>query len=245
MAEMHSEIEIALRIPGTWSHPGELLERLPAGYRLTPEKLIMPDGSAIDFIPLEPDDQFVSIFESSCRQPPDEDELALVRRYSVNVCLCGPGGSAERAHTMMEAAAAIIKAGGAGVFIDNSGLAHGGENWLAMTDDGGPDAISFAYVAIVQGDREVWTMGMHVVGQPDIIMTRADADADEHAIIEVMRYMCRGEESIDDGHFLGDELGPRFRATAVACDEMLKGGPMHNPFGRLKLMNMRDAVDGN
>ncbi len=44
---------------------------------------------------------------------------------------------------MMRAAAAIMDAGGAGVFIDNSMLAHGATAWQAMTEDGSPDAISF------------------------------------------------------------------------------------------------------
>src|SRR5687768_10250642 len=122
MAESHAPVEVALRIPGTWSHPRELVESLPAGYRLTPEALIMPDGTKVEFNPLPPDDQFAEIFRSSCRRPPTEEELARVDGYTVNVCLSGPGGSLEAARTMMEAGAAIVRAGGAGVFIDNCGL---------------------------------------------------------------------------------------------------------------------------
>src|SRR5690242_3317930 len=105
---------IALRIPGNWSHPGELLERLPEGFRLTPEELILKDGAKVEFIPMAPDDQFPQIFESSCRRPPSDDELAVVARYTVNVGLTGPGGSMEAASTMMQAGAALVRAGGAG-----------------------------------------------------------------------------------------------------------------------------------
>jgi hypothetical protein len=72
MAESHAPVEVVLRIPGTWSHPRELVESLPAGYRLTPEALIMPDGTKVEFNPLPPDDQFAEIFRSSCRRPPTE-----------------------------------------------------------------------------------------------------------------------------------------------------------------------------
>ena len=44
----------------------------------------------------------------------------------------------EAARTMMQAGAALLRAGGAGVFIDNSALAHGGQQWLEMTEDGSP-----------------------------------------------------------------------------------------------------------
>src|SRR5262249_43051830 len=163
-------ITIALRIPGKWSHPGELIERLPEGHRLTPEVLILPDTTQVDFGAMKPDTQFAQIFRASCREPASEAELATVDGYKVNVLLSGPGGSMEAARTMMQAGAAIVRAGGAGVFIDNCALAHGGQHWLDMTEDGGPDALSFAFVAIIRGKTEVYTTGMHVLGLRDIVM---------------------------------------------------------------------------
>ena len=168
--------QITLRIPGDWSHPKELLERLPKGYRLSPETLRLPDETEIEFIPMEPDGQFPQIFESACRRPPTDDELAVLARYSVNVGLTGPGGSMDAALAMMKAGAAIVRAGGAGVFIDNSALAHGGSDWLAMADDGGPEAISFAFVSIIRGPQDVYTMGMQTMGFPDLLMSAADVD---------------------------------------------------------------------
>jgi hypothetical protein len=131
------------------------------------------------------------------------------------------------------------------VFIDNSALAHGGSDWLEMTEDGGPDALSFAFVSIVRGRTEVWTMGMHVLGLRDIAMKRADADADEFGIIEVIRYLARGEKPVEAGHLLSDLSGPRFQAFAQESAEGTVGSPMHNPFGRLKLVSMRDIAEAN
>src|SRR5258708_29588596 len=74
--------KITLRIPGDWSHPGELLERLPDGVRLTPEALILPNGPKIDFFPMAPDGEFPRIFESSCRRPPGDHELAAVAPHT-------------------------------------------------------------------------------------------------------------------------------------------------------------------
>src|SRR5438132_14413552 len=115
MTESHTPVEVVLRIPGRWSHPGELIEGLPAGYRLTPEALVRADGTKVEFNPMPPDDQFAEIFRSSCRRPPTDEELAKVVGYTVNIGLSGPGGSLEAARTMMEAGAAIVRAGGIGV----------------------------------------------------------------------------------------------------------------------------------
>src|SRR5262249_56453746 len=114
---------------------------------------------------------------------------------------------------------------------------------LDMTEDGRPDALSFAYITIVGGKTDVWTMGMHALGLRDIIMKRADAD--NFDIIEVIRYLSQTEKPIDDGHVLADLDGPRFQAFLEESPKELAGSPMHNPFGRLKLVNMRDVAETN
>ena len=216
---------------------------MTAGCRLTPETLTLPDSTQVDFGAGAADDQFAQIFRTSCREPATPDELATVDAYTVNVFLSGPGGSLEAARKMMQAGAAVVRAGGAGVFIDNSVLAHGGERWLQMTDDGGPDALSFAFVAIVRGKTDVYTMGMHVLGLRDVVMKRVDADGFD--IIEVIRYLCRGEKPVDDGHIIADLDGPQFQAFTQASAEMPVGSPLHNPFGRLKLVSVRDIAESN
>ena len=245
MNETDIAIQTTMRIPGNWDNPRELIEQMPAGFRLTPEALIMPGGAEFEMTPMPPDDQFADIFESSCRQPATADELAAVRNYAVNICLSGPGGSLDAAAEMMRAGAAIIRAGGAGVFIDNSGLSHGGKDWIEMTDDAGPDALSFAFVSIIQGEFEVWTVGMHVLGFPEIAMRRGDANETKDVIVDVIQYVCRGDHPIGDGHFLADERSLRFRVVETVNDEMDPEVPMYNPFGRLKLVSMKDLEESN
>lgn len=245
MNEHISPIKIALRIPGQWSHPQELVRRLPAGFRFAPDTMILPDGTEIEFGAVEADEQFAQIFRTSCRQPVPDEEMARIDDYKVNILLSGPGGSMPAASKMMQAAAAIVQAGGAGVFIDNSTVAHGGEQWLALTEDGGPDALSFAFVAIIGGKGDVWTMGMHVLGLRDVNMKRRDIEKYDFDIIDVIRYLASSEKPIDDGHILADLEGPRFQAFVQADDRSPTGTPMHNPFGRLKLVSMKDMAETN
>ena len=245
MTDPNPTIKTTLRIPGNWAHPGELVERMSDGYQLSPESLVMPDGTDIELVPMPPDDQFAAIFASSCRQPATPDEVAVVNGYTVNVRLTGPGGSLSAAHSMMQAGAAIVLAGGAGVFIDNCGLAHGGRDWLKMTDDGSSDALSFAFVSIIRGKTEIWTMGTHVLGQPEVMMKRPNADDEGDVIIDVIRYMCASDKPIADGDFLADEISLRFRAVTAAGDKFESDSPMYNPFGRLKLIPIKEIAEGN
>jgi hypothetical protein len=238
-------VTIAFRIPGKWLHPKELVDRLPEGHRLTPESLFLPDGTEIGFGAMKADNQFAQIFRSSLRQEATQEELATVDSYTVNAFLSGPGGSKEAAHTMMKAAAALIQAGGAGVFIDNSALAHGGQQWLTMTENGSPDAISFAYVAIVAGKNEVWTMGMHALGLRDVLIKRDDIEKHDFDIVEVIRYLAASDKPIENGHVLADLEGPRFQVFTEVSPADLARSPMHNPFGRLRLVSMRDIAEKN
>src|SRR5262245_2179297 len=117
MNKPEAPITVPLRIPAKWSHPSDLIQRIQPGPRLTPEALVLPDSTQVDFGAVAADGQFARVFRASCRQPATADELATVDGYKVNVLLCGPGGSMPAARTMMQAGAAIVRAGGAGVFI--------------------------------------------------------------------------------------------------------------------------------
>ena len=236
---------ITLRVPGDWSNPKALLERMPEGFRLRPDGLLLPDGTEIEFNPMPPDQQFEQIFQSACRRPPTDEELGILARYRVNVGLSGAGGSMESALAMMQAGAAIVRAGGAGVFIDNSVMAHGGSDWIAMTDDGGPEAISFAFASIIRGPREVYTMGMQTMGFPDLLMRAADVDARGETVVEIIRYVCGGDRPIDVGHVLADEHGPRFQIVAREFDDFPSDSPMHNPYGQLKIVSAKEIAEGN
>ena len=148
----------------------------------------------------------------------------------------------EAARTVMKSAAIIVRAGGAGVFIDNSALAHGGQLWLEMTEDGGMDALSFAFVNIVKGSTDIWTMGMHVLGLPDIVLNRAEVERD-FDIVEPIRSMLRVDKLV--GNILSDENGPWFRCYAEDGGHKMVNSPMHNPFGRLRLEKLQHSADKN
>jgi hypothetical protein len=244
MTSNNAKVETTLRIPGVWTDPRELLDHVPEGFQLRDRSLVLPDGRDIELTLIPRDDQFGAIFKKSCRRPATEEELAIVGRYTVAIALIGPGGSLEAARAMMQAGAAIVRMGGAGVFIDNSGLAHGGRDWIEMADEGSPDALSFAFVSIVSAQRELWTLGMHVLGFPDLIMSRGDDDRE--TMVELIRYVASGVKPLGDGHVLADKSGtPRYRVTATTGDERTAAGPMHNPFGRLRLTSEKEIADSN
>lgn len=238
-------VQVTLRIPGVWSGFQELLERLPEDYRLTEAGLVMPDGSLIEAFPVRPDDQFSQVFRTACRQPAEPEELEAVDSYTANFILSGEGGSIEQAHRMMLGASAILAAGGVGVFIDNCALAHGGENWKAMTEDGSPDAISFAFVSIIRCTDRLRTMGMHVLGYPELELATDNDPVCEDSIISVIRYISSGEKAVGHGHVILDESGASYLASESTQHRFDPGSPMSNPYGHLKLVRTKEIAENN
>lgn len=235
-----------IRLPGVWTNPRELTSRLSDEFRhLDDKNLFLPDGAEISAKPVPADELFKTLFTSSCqRRPPTEEELAMVRDQTMNVVLTGPGGSLDAARTMLQVGAAIVRAGGAGVFILNSMLAHGGGAWLKLADDASTNALCLAFVSSFSGPREIWTLGMRVLGFPDLVMRRSDGDCE--AISNVVRAIAARGKPLDDEPVFLDRHGlPRYRAARTAADEYTAGGLMENPFGRLWLSSTKEIAESN
>jgi hypothetical protein len=64
-------------------------------------------------------------------------------------------------------------------------------------------------------------------------------------MVDVIQYLCRGDKPVSDGHVLADENGPLFKAVAAESDEFGAESPLHNPFGRLRLVSMKEIAEGN
>ncbi len=240
-----ANVTIAIRIPGTWSSLQQLRDSMPVGVRLSEDSVRLKDGAQFEFYILPADSEFPQVFRSSCRRLPTREEQRKVSRYTFCVGLRGPGGSPDAAFRIMQAAAAFVEAGGAGVFIDTSGLAHGGQDWVNLCEMGGADSVSYAFVSLVRSLTEVWTMGFQALGISDLRMTRQDSDESPDSIIDIIRYMAATTIRIDDGHIIADETGPMFRAVKTRCTRFEEGSPMHNPYGYLKLVRARHSASDN
>ena len=230
--------EICLRIPGPWKGPEEVADRLPAGFQLQGQEFVMPDGRCLLFRAMPPDKEFPSVFRMACRRSPKANEIAGVDSYKVNVGLIGPGGSLQAAQRMLEAGAALVRAGGVGVFIDNSASAHGAADWLEMAehrDD--PSAVFFAFVNIVKSGPNLLSYGMHQLGQRDaIIFHRGQVDAVLPSLEDFLRMTSAAELPLGEGEVFCDEQGRCFSLHREPDSGMFEDAhPISNPYGRWRL----------
>jgi hypothetical protein len=208
-----TSIEVTMRIPGMWEHPGELVEGLPKGYRLTPEELILPDGARFEFNPVAADEDFPAIFAGSCPKLPTPREREQIENYKVNACLTGPGGSLQAARQLMVAAAAFVHAGAAGVFVDQSGISHGATDWLALTRDRDDGGVYWAFVTACRAEKELYSIGMQILGYRDAVIPRtANDEFDLRTLHSFLGFSYASGVRINDGDLVGDPVLPTFRA---------------------------------
>lgn len=224
---------------------------LPDGYRLggDGESLWLEtppdaDGDAPGRVPLfvHPfDPEFVRVFAGGCGRMPSERDRAGVEAHNALLCPVFPGGTAERAAAAVRHAAALIRAGGFGVFVDNSGLAHGSDDWLDLADaadDEDSGGAFWAFVNVYGAEDRLWSIGMHLFGHRDATLhDRGGDDAhDDFTLRNFLGYALRSGATIVDGHLLNDtSAGETLVASLVPDDEVPDAHPMHNPFGRYRL----------
>ena len=233
--------EIVLRIPGRWPGPVNLARSLPDGYELEAGRLHLPDGARVEVAARPPDRDLPELFATSCRGAAPPRLRREIQECKVYVCLVGPGGSLEAATRMMKAGAALIRAGGAGVFVDNSGRAHEPRGWLELARDPDDADAYCAFVSLFGGGADLWSIGMQVFGLSDAVIRRGgEGQTDVFDLTSFLGYTLLPDVVIADGDLAGDcDCGPpRFRLVKEAPGFPPAGTPLHNPYGRWRMVRM-------
>jgi hypothetical protein len=240
---------IALRVTGPWTAPeefGTALKKAAGGYELREKGLLhVASGRKFNCDATVHDDDIAELFADSGRLSDAEiDEIAA---HKVKVHLSAPGGSPEAARAIMDAATALLHAGGTGVFIDNSGCAHGKRDWLKLAGDKQPGGLYWAYVAVTGGADEIFSTGMHCLGFRDAEMPDPpDRQFGGFFVHNFLGYMYQSGATILDGEMLGDEGEPMYRVRDTPCTRFPADAPFHNPYGvwRLEAANGVEFPEG-
>lgn len=235
-------VDVTVRVPGHWDEPREFAESLSEGYRFDGSGhdlwLWLPDGGRASLRASEADKDFFRIWSGGCTREPTATEIAGVQSYSTNISVTMPGGNLRRARDIVQVVAEVIRAGGYGAFVDNSGIAHGALDWLDLADDCGDDGGGpfWAFINTYGDENTLWTHGMHVLGHRDAEMPRTGNDErDDFTVRNFLAYVYRSGRRVDEGDNVGDMNSPTHRVHLVDDTRVEAPHPMHNPLGRFVL----------
>lgn len=162
-----------LCIPGPWASRSDLVEAVvqsDSGYLFAGQILLhMPSGLSfeLEFQPHDP--RMAAAFRTAGPHWSASPAMTHIGEHAGVAYLVGEGGSRVNAEALMLAAAALLKAGGLGVKVESSGLAHSPEDWHKLCAERHLFSAHRAYVLYVTGSQ-VYTCGMHNLGLRDAIV---------------------------------------------------------------------------
>jgi hypothetical protein len=165
----------------------------------------------------------------------DTDDMQKIAGHTLVTYLIGSGGSHSRAVGLMLAAAGLVKAGGLGVKLDSSGIAHSPQAWLTLTAERHLFTAHAAFVAYVAG-REIYSCGMQCFGLRDAVIAEGEADDPVELLRVFTGYLFTEKPSVRSGQtFSVDDGEPVYRVTAEDCTQYEAGELFNNPYGMWRL----------
>jgi hypothetical protein len=237
---------VDLRIPGPWqTHEAFLdaMKRKAKDFAFEEQWLVhTPTGRRFEWSASPHDDDIAGVFGGGGRI--SKKDVQRIASHVVKIHVSGPGGSVEATRELMGAGAAIVRAGGYGVMVDNSGAAHNPSDWIKLAE--GEDPIGGCYWSCVcvtapRGGGEAFSTGMHCLGLRDVEL-EFPGGVDHRQIGMMLHefngYALQSGAVLLDGDPIGDENGPQFRVRAVECTRVAKESPFYNPYGVWRLEPM-------
>lgn len=230
-----------LCIPGPWRTRTDLIEAIVhshSGYLFAGQILMNMDtkqSCELDFQPADP--RMDAAFRASGPHWVGTPEMQRIAGHASVVYLVADGGQAITAEALMQAAAALLDAGGLGVKVESSGIAHSPAAWREMCAELHLFSAHRAYVLYVTGEQ-VYSCGMHNLGLRDAIV---ENDGNTAGAVELLRqftrYLFTESPTIRAGQTFGVEQdAPVYRLLDDPGPGYEEGSLYANPLGFWRLV---------
>src|SRR5207237_6347714 len=115
------------------------------------------------------------------------------------VYVIGEGESPDSARLMLRIGRGLLDAGGVGVKVESSGVAHGALAWRALADDASDVALYRAFVTLIESDQGVYSCGMHAMGMRDAFVVGREDQAGAPVAEGFLLYTLLDRPRLSDG----------------------------------------------
>ena len=96
-------------------------------------------------------------------------------------------------------------------------------------------AIVYAFVSIVRGASELYSLGMHAFGCRDAAVVCRNHSFHAEFLAVFLQAVALDLVPLEDGTMYVNELAGPFHVTAGLCNRVQSSSPMHNPYGQWRL----------
>jgi hypothetical protein len=233
-----------LCIPGPWRSRTDLIAALissNSGYLFAGQLLmnvVTKHSCELDFQPADP--RMEAAFRAAGPHWAGTPEMQRIASHASVAYLVADGGGAMTAEALMQAANALLDAGGLGVKVESSGVAHAPAAWRELCADLHLFSAQRAYVLYVTGEQ-VYSCGMHNLGLRDAIVENDGDTAEAVELLRVFtRYLFTESPAIRAGQTFGAaEDAPVYRLLDDPGPGYEEGSLYANPFGFWRLVRAR------
>lgn len=233
--------QIIIGVPGVWKNQAEVSQALAAqngnlifaGFTLMDTKM-----QEVAFVEMQDyDPRLVDVFETLGDTSMTDQELARIAQHRSTIWVLSSDVSIAQARQMMHVGQSLLKAGGLGIKVETSGVAHSALRWqeFAASDDLLP--MYCAYVNLIEGEEYFYSCGMHNFGLPDVSVNLAVGLSEATKLLNQFNsYQLEELPQLEDGDYFSlDAHSPRYKLTFEACEVYEPEHPFYNPFGRWHL----------
>ena len=229
------EMEIVLCIPGPWADRSELVQSIvkdSGGYIFAGMVLMhleTKQSCELDFC--DRDDRMLSAFKAAGAHWKNTPEMELISTHKSVCYLISKGGSIESAHSIMNAANALLNSGGYGVKVESSGLAHPPKDWEEQCKYNYLFKSHSSYVVFITSDS-TYSCGMHNFGLPDAVVDSSESENPSELLRVFTHYLLSESPTIRDGQtFSVDTESLAYRVKAHPPINYGESSLFNNPFG--------------
>lgn len=231
--------KIILCIPGLWKNRNEVIEKVArksGGYILAGNRMskLSEPNNFYEVEVYEYDEHLTEAFEIAGNGTFSGEQLDCIKNHSLTIYLVGEGGTINKVIKMVEAAYALLNAGGLGVKVESSGIANTIKKWTHVYNTNDIVDLFKAFVTVAEEEDFYYTCGMHCFGLPDVITFKNQVST-QYAQ-ELMQIFCLysliEKPKLEDGStFSIDEKNPSFILRHTQCRHFPKEHLFHNKYG--------------
>ncbi|MBT2647774.1 DUF4261 domain-containing protein [Bacillus sp. ISL-34] len=229
--------QIIIGIPGKWKDRTELIQTVASqseGYLLAgnvfhnSDENITFQAEIHDYEPtLKESFSYASKDAFSARA------LEEINDHTFTVYIIADVSDTGTVIELIDAGAAILRAGGMAVKIETSGIAHSKEAWLHLHHS--PDILSvYAHFVTIIGEEDYYcSFGMKAFGLPDAVTLNTMSPKEAAALLNTFNYYHVGERPLfkNGETFSIQQDAPDFILTGLQDFRYEEGHPFYNPFG--------------
>lgn len=247
MSDTEALPKLVLCIPGQWEDRADFLQRVieaSDGEYLFAGGVLMhvPTRHVFELEFEARDERMAAAFAAAGAHWRATADMARIDAHRSVAYLLGYGGSVPNVEALMLAARALLDAGGVGVKIENSGLAHAPGTWRTLCAQSALAGPYRAFVVVVTGagDEEgsagACSCGMHAFGLRDVLVLDDDVAAAARVAQSFSSYLFIERPDIRAGQtFSADHGAPVYRIASGAGVDYGPDSPYSNPYGIWRL----------